>query len=591
MEAIRNNVNFSNFDLSHVHKTSMDMGQLVPIACIPTLPGDKFNVDVDAFIRGMPTIAPIMDKVDIKINHFYVPYRVLWSRFEEFISHSDKHKLRNQPKPTMPVIDTHSIGRAVSRLVEEEERANGSSSSASIKAMSKLLKKTSEKYKIGKLSNYLGVDSVIRLTDVKKESTYQDLISLMPVLAYNRIFLDYYAPQRWVSYFEKSTSNHWFLKLSVLMEAIKNSNNYVLKGDILNAYSSEAVIDLRGFYGLTSVSYNEFRFYDPVLSLLSLKHSYWNQDYFNSALPEPTLFGDIKLPVVGMELKDDEKYFNVAGDKLRLEQLTANTADAKVEHNKNVLGTIRDLRKAVSLQHYYETLSQSGGRYLETMEVMFGKRLPDDMLNYSQYLGGSVIPLFVNEVEQTSPYESKSGQKSYLGDLSGKPVGAGNTENIFFEADEYGIYMCIAHIVPKRSYFGVGSRFWRELDALDLPNPAFEGLGDQAVYRYELGDTSDVQANEIFGYVPRYAHYKTQLDRFSGEMVHSLKHWHLGDYSYSLNAGLFNFGVSPEGFACIPRNDIFQVSDEPDKFICTYNLRIDAVRPLSYQSPVGVNRI
>ena len=93
MEALKNNVNFSKFDLSHTHKTSMDMGQIVPIACIPTLPGDKVNVDVDAFIRGMPTIAPIMDKVDIKINHFYVPYRVLWSRFEEFISQSDKHKL------------------------------------------------------------------------------------------------------------------------------------------------------------------------------------------------------------------------------------------------------------------------------------------------------------------------------------------------------------------------------------------------------------------------------------------------------------------------------------------------------------------
>ena len=109
MEALKNNVNFSKFDLSHTHKTSMDMGQIVPIACIPTLPGDKVNVDVDAFIRGMPTIAPIMDKVDIKINHFYVPYRVLWSRFEEFISHSDKHKLRGDEKPTIPVFDAYNL--------------------------------------------------------------------------------------------------------------------------------------------------------------------------------------------------------------------------------------------------------------------------------------------------------------------------------------------------------------------------------------------------------------------------------------------------------------------------------------------------
>lgn len=83
------------------------MGKLVPIACIPTLPGDKIQVDVSAFVRGMPTVAPIMDKVDIKINHFYVPYRILWDYFPEFISNSEKYKFReNGKKPTMPVMDT-----------------------------------------------------------------------------------------------------------------------------------------------------------------------------------------------------------------------------------------------------------------------------------------------------------------------------------------------------------------------------------------------------------------------------------------------------------------------------------------------------
>jgi capsid protein (F protein) len=581
MEALKNNVNFSKFDLSHTHKTSMDMGQIVPIACIPTLPGDKVNVDVDAFIRGMPTIAPIMDKVDIKINHFYVPYRVLWSRFEEFISHSDKHKLRGDLKPSIPVFDAYNLSLGYKKKLKD---LKAMPESAKFKYFP-LMEAYSAKYQLGKLANYLGLDTQI-LPDKENDTNHKDLISLMPILAYNRIFLDYYAPQRWVNYFTQNNTSHWFMKLSKLMETIKNSNNYMLTASTGGSNTG----DLMDFLGLSGVSYIPNDFQDDVTALLSIKNVYWNQDYFSSALPEPTLFGDVKLPLFTEDTPDNKKHLIVSGGSHMEFANSGNFANASdIKHNNTVLATIRDLRKSISLQHYFETLSQSGGRYLETMEVMFGKRLPDDMLNYSEYLGGSVIPLFVNEVEQTAP-AVVGNKQTYLGDLSGKPVAAGDTENVFFEADEYGVYMCMAHIVPKRSYARQFNRAWRELDALDLPNPAFEGLGDQAVYMYELGNSTKSNANNIFGYVPRYAHYKTVLDRYSGEMEHTLRQWHLGDGDKTIVATGSN-GVSPKMFLCQPRNDIFHVPDEPDKFICTYNIKIDAVRPLAYEAPVGVSRI
>lgn len=578
MEAQRTNVNFSNFDLSHVHKTSMDMGKLVPIACIPTLPGDKFNIDVSAFVRGMPTIAPIMDKVDIKVNHFYVPYRILWEHFPDFISRNERHLLKGINGYNIPVFDAKLLS---TRLKDSYKRIrpadpkgfraggrpdSGAGPNPSNSFFAKYKEDYYDKYKIGKLCNYLGLNVI---NDSSSVDT--DLISLMPILAYNKIFLDYYVPQRWLNFMLRGLNagrEHWLMSLSKLMEDIKTSPNYSVNFSSFQHFSEDELIEIYGLDRPNRVSRTSRVPIDNgnsfVSELFSLKNVYWNHDYFTSALPEPTIYGDVSIPKV-----NQREYRNSNG-----------------ESSSQVGGdaTIRDLRKAISLQHYLETLSQGGGRYLETMELMFNKRLPDDMLQYSEYLGGSTIPLFVNEVEQTAPYENKEGQKSYLGDLSGKPVGAGDMENIHFEADEYGIYMCLAHIVPKRSYFNLTHRAWRELDVMEFPNPHFEGIGDQAVYAYELGSNTS-NPYRIWGYVPRYAHYKTSLDRFSGEMQHTLSHWHLGDLQVNGSS------VSPEAIECIPRNDIFQVPEEPDKMLCTFNLGIKAVRPLSYNPPVGVNRI
>ena len=59
-------VDYSTFDLSHVHKTSLDMGHLIPITWKPMLPGDKFEINVSNFIRAMPTKVPLVDGIDLK---------------------------------------------------------------------------------------------------------------------------------------------------------------------------------------------------------------------------------------------------------------------------------------------------------------------------------------------------------------------------------------------------------------------------------------------------------------------------------------------------------------------------------------------
>lgn len=80
---------------------------------------------------------------------------------------------------------------------------------------------------------------------------------------------------------------------------------------------------------------------------------------------------------------------------------------------------------------------------------------------------------------------------------------------------------------------------------------------------------------------PDMPNYKTHLDRFSGEMQGTLSHWHLGDIQKGHPT------IDPNSIECLPRTDIFIVPDESDKFLATFKIDINAVRPLSYNSPLG----
>jgi len=76
----------SAFDLSHERKLSAEMGKLYPVLVQEVVPGDKFNISTQSLIRLAPLVAPLMHRVNSYIHYFYVPSRILWSDWEDFIT-------------------------------------------------------------------------------------------------------------------------------------------------------------------------------------------------------------------------------------------------------------------------------------------------------------------------------------------------------------------------------------------------------------------------------------------------------------------------------------------------------------------------
>jgi hypothetical protein len=62
------------------------MGNLTPILTMECVPGDKFDIGCESLIRFAPMIAPVMHRMDVTMHYFFVPNRILWSNWEQFIT-------------------------------------------------------------------------------------------------------------------------------------------------------------------------------------------------------------------------------------------------------------------------------------------------------------------------------------------------------------------------------------------------------------------------------------------------------------------------------------------------------------------------
>lgn len=89
-------------DLSHTQLSSMKMGKLYPVGAIEALPGELHSMDTNVFMRAMPLVAPVMHPCVVRTHRFFVPYRLLWDQWDEFITRQDVDPADPFPLITVP---------------------------------------------------------------------------------------------------------------------------------------------------------------------------------------------------------------------------------------------------------------------------------------------------------------------------------------------------------------------------------------------------------------------------------------------------------------------------------------------------------
>lgn len=98
----------SRFNLSYSKTMTMDMGQIIPIVCEEALPGDTWRMGNKIVLRFQPLVAPILHEVNVFTYYFFIPNRIIWDEWEDFITGGVQGTL----EPTLPTFNPYPSAEA-----------------------------------------------------------------------------------------------------------------------------------------------------------------------------------------------------------------------------------------------------------------------------------------------------------------------------------------------------------------------------------------------------------------------------------------------------------------------------------------------
>ena len=104
------NIGRSKFDRSFDMKTTFNTGDLIPIYCADILPGDSIKMRMSEIVRMQTPIAPVMDNAYLDTYFFFVPNRLIWDHFKQFMGENDTAPWTQTNEYTIPQIVAPETG-------------------------------------------------------------------------------------------------------------------------------------------------------------------------------------------------------------------------------------------------------------------------------------------------------------------------------------------------------------------------------------------------------------------------------------------------------------------------------------------------
>lgn len=597
LKSVFNKPHRDGFDLSRKNAFSAKLGELLPVMTEDVMPGDVIKIKTEWFTRTQPVTSPAFTRFGEYYDFFFVPYHILWRYFNSFIIQTNDDNWatginsKSNQFPSHPFISSDSLRQYLFKMTTLK---NGEGANGQLSSYWKDINGIAQSYGALKLLDYLGYG---RLFDYKNAVSGESglvqrplpsgsgvtlinkALNPFPLCAYQKIYNDFYRDKQWES------PSPWSYNLDYLT----NPDSLAVP---LNSLGNEV---------------------SGRSSMLTLRYANYNKDYFTGRLPEKQ-YGISALASPLLDYSEDGTFDRIGISVLKhgssnvtsvLSKLMPNTsgdidnvAQSTTKHDIGISALA--IRQAEFLQKWKEITLSGGTDYVSQIQKHFGVKPNPDMAHMCTYLGGVSHRFGIDEVTNTN-LQGSSAEAS----LFGKGVNAGNGF-VEFDAKKFGnchgILMCIYHVGLLPEYSSdYTHRLNIKTQATDYVIPEMDNVGMQAVeYGEFLGYNSPYPAsggsdvfNNVVGYVPRYAEYKTHPDEVRGVFANSLTNWvtPLNIHNLPMSTDeLERFILRHKGssfYKIDPHilNSVFSVdvdsTVDTDQFLVNCNFDVKAVRNIS----------
>lgn len=484
----------SRFSRNQSIKTTFNVGDIVPFYVEEVLPGDTDKINTSKVVRMQTLVAPIMDNVYLDTYYFFVPNRLVWEHWRQFMGENTESAWIPQAEYSVPQVTSPA----------------------------------STGWSVGTIADYMGIPTGVTGLSV----------NALPFRAYALICNEWFR--------DENLTDPLNIPINDSTQTGSNGSSYI--NDVANGgkpFKASKYYDY--FTGALPAPQK-----GPDVTITSGVQNVVGNGY-NLAFTDGTeLKGAVYASDLGVNASQGGygvKSPNANGSGTSgglvghgLGVPTASQLGDNLDYSGLVttgesIFTINQLRQAFQIQKFYEKSARGGTRYIELLKSMFGVTSPDARLQRPEYLGGNRIPININQVIQTSETASTP-----LGDTGAYSLTSDSHDDFTYSFVEHGFVIGVMVARYDHTYQQGLERLWSRSSKFDYYWPLFANLGEQGIKNKEIfaqgssvvnASTGVAYDEEVFGYQEAWADYRYKPNRVSGEMrsqyTTPLDMWHLAD--------------------------------------------------------------
>lgn len=489
----------STFDRSSEHIFTANISDCVPFFIDEVLPGDTFNITTSCVVRLQTLLAPIFSNLYVDTYYFFIPNRIIWSHWKEFMGEAADSPWLPQTEYSIPSIKP-----------PESNNQPG--------------------WYTGTIADYLGIPPLVN----NALGNWNFSISALPFRAYAAVMNEWFR--------DENLTDPLNIPVGDTNVEGSNGSNYitdVVKGGqpfkaakyhdyftsaLPNPQRSQPISIFARPIGENDVPWSgQFNNYVPVMTRdVRAVENTWDTGLklHNSAGDRHNLKkqnSDAQIPDM-VRWNDNTNNYNLVPDNLWADVGGLNLS-------------INQLRLAFQLQKFYEKNARGGVRYRELLREHFGVTSEDARMMIPEYLGGHRFPLQIHQIANTSSDEDND---SFLGDLGAMSNSSDVHEDFIKSFSEHGWLLGIMVCRYEHTYAQGLEKMWTRDSKLSYYWPVFQSLGELPLYKRELYLDGSADTNDVFGYQEAWSEYRFKPNRVSGfmrpQINQSLAVWNSADY-------------------------------------------------------------